>query len=240
MSLVLQIGPGGVEETWLNPAREAVSRLSGRGELPPFRIELPALPGFEGRPPAAHLDGLMDAADEAIAEALDARRDGGFGGALLVGAGVGGLLALELRARGGWWDLPLLLLAPGPGYLPAPGPLGGLRRLWDGERLSADPALRKQLFGGLQRCGAIPALREAWPARLEALARSLAENPGAGEHVAVCWGGRDALTQPAFEAWIRERLRAPERRAPDWGHLPFLEAPEGWARALAALLDAPP
>ena len=237
---MLHIGPAGVEDAWLNPAREAVSRLASQGEISPYRLELLPAPGFEGRPAAPNLDALLDALDALIAESLEARRDGGFGGASLVGLGAGGLLALELRARGGWWDLPMLLYAPGPGYLPPPGHRGGLRRLWDGERLSADPALRGRIFDGLRRCDALPTLRAAWPARLPALAKALAEDPGAAEHLAVCWGGRDTTTRPIDRAWARQHLTASAVEQPDWAHLPLLEAPEGWARALAALLRDPP
>ena len=84
---MLHIGPAGIEDAWLNPAREAVSRLASQGEISPYRLELLPAPGFEGRPAAPNLEAMLDALDALIAEALEARRDGGFGGALLVGLG---------------------------------------------------------------------------------------------------------------------------------------------------------
>lgn len=177
--------------------------------------------------------------------------------ALVYGTGIGGLLALCLRARGELIGTPLLLQGP---------VLWGLERRWMPRLMRFRPAqaallrvfataafqrrfVRKYFthppgpgtaaafFDGYARCKAAPDLF-AWltPALLRALERDLAAQPGALDKVQVWWGGRDRVVSLQELEWTKAALgigdRWPVRIFPGWGHYPQIDEPEGWARAL--------
>lgn len=95
-------------------ARAAITRLVERGEMPLLELRDVPYPGCEDRPRAADLEAFLRTVSDEIASA---RGDD----VLIYGTGIGGLLALCLRARGEVLDLPILLQAP---------VLWGLERRW--------------------------------------------------------------------------------------------------------------
>jgi pimeloyl-ACP methyl ester carboxylesterase len=226
-------------------ARLAVARRF----LPPWiALEEVPYPGFEGRPGAATFTDFHGRITDA---------HGLSDPALLYGTGIGGLLALCLRARGELIGTPLLLQAP---------VLWGLERRWMPRvmrfrpaqaallRVFAtgafqrrfvhkyfthppDPETAAAFFDGYARCRAAPDLF-AWlnPALLRTLERDLAARPGALEKVQVWWGGRDRVVSLQELEWTKAALgigdRWPVRIFPDWGHYPQIDEPEAWARAL--------
>lgn len=210
-------------------------------------------PGFEGRPRAAGLEPFLRSTAEAIVS------DTAAGGASLVYAtGIGGLIALCLRARGDLADVPLVLQAPvlwglARRWMPRLMRLGLVRnaaarvfatkafqrrfvRRHFMKRPSAD--LQAAFFDGYARCGAFPDLF-AWftPGRLEELHAQLAARSGALRDVIVWWGGNDRIVTPRELDWTGEALRTswPLTVFPGWGHYPMIDEPEAWAREVARL-----
>jgi pimeloyl-ACP methyl ester carboxylesterase len=208
-------------------------------------------PGFEGRARAADLERFLGA----VAHELAA---GGRAG-LVYATGIGGLIALCLRARDGRPDVPLLLQAPVlwglerrllPRIMRLPWARAAARRVF-----AWSPFQRRFLrrhfvktpladvqaafFDGYARCGAFPDLF-AWftPARLRRLERDLAAQPAVLRDVTVWWGGRDRVVTPRELRWTEQALGTtwPLRVFPDWGHYPMIDEPEAWAGALAGVV----
>jgi pimeloyl-ACP methyl ester carboxylesterase len=210
-------------------------------------------PAFEGRPRARNLAAFLDAsATQARAAEGDA--------AVVYATGIGGLIALCLRARGGMPDAPLILQAP---------VLWGLdRRVMPrlmrlrlaratASRLFATPLFQRRFvrrhfmrrpstetqagfFEGYARCAAFPDLF-AWftPHLLRDLEERLASRPEALRRVTVWWGGRDRIVTPEELRWTPAALGGPWplRVFQGWGHYPMIDDPEDWARALRAEVD---
>jgi len=222
----------------LTAAREALARRD-------VVVDDVAYPGFEGRPPAAHLDAFLDAAAARI------------GGAPVVYAtGIGGLLVLCLRARGALRDRLLLLQAP---------VLWGLehRRLPRLMRFSAaryaalaifstspfqawfvrrhfrralDPAERRAFFDGYRECRAFTDLF-AWlgPPLLRRLENAFAAQPDLLQKIEIWWGDHDHVVDlgELRRTEVGLGVRWPLQRFPDWGHYPMIDAPDAWAEAVA-------
>lgn len=181
--------------------------------------------------------------------------------------GIGGLLALCLRARGELVETPLILQGP---------ILWGLERRWMPKLMRLRPAqaallrifaaapfqrrfVRKYFvrqpapatvaafFDGYARCSAAPDFF-AWlnPALLRALEREFAARPAALERIHVWWGGRDRVVTLRELDWTQQALgtadRWPLRVFSDWGHYPMIDEPERWSKALskAAIGATPP
>ncbi|HEX9941088.1 MAG TPA: hypothetical protein VGG03_03665 [Thermoanaerobaculia bacterium] len=212
-------------------------------------------PGFEGRPRTGSFEEFL----EAISGPLRAAPP-----AMVYGTGVGGLLAICLRARGELSGVPLLLQAP---------ILWGLERRWMPRVMRLGPAQRVLLrlfamaafqrrfarryftrppsppalaafFAGYAQCAAAPDLF-AWfdPALLRSLERDLAARPATLERVRVWWGGWDRVVTPREFEWTCDALglgdRWPLRIFPGWGHYPMIDDPAGWAEELSrAVADA--
>lgn len=243
-----------------------VAFLGGNGHcvarLEPARRSLPAeitlidipYPGFEGRPRAGGFEEFLAAAGSHLRTAAPD---------LVYGTGIGGLLALCLRAQGELIEVPLLLQAP---------VLWGIERRWMPRmmrfglaqrallQLFATAAFQRRFvtkyfthpppaetvrafFDGYARCAAAPDLF-AWltPALLRSLERDLAARPEATDRVSVWWGGRDQVVALKELEWTREALglgdRWPVRVFPEWGHYPMIDDPEGWAGELARAVAA--
>ncbi len=225
------------------------ARLAAARRFLPSWIALEEVPypGFEGRPRAASFTDFHGRITD----------DHGPVPTLVYGTGIGGLLALCLRARGELIGTPLLLQTP---------VLWGLERRWMPRVMRFKPAqaallrvfatavfqkqfIRKYFthppdpetaaafFDGYARCRAAPDLF-AWltPALLRILERDLAARPGALEKVQIWWGGQDRVVGLQELEWTRAALgigdRWPVRIFPDWGHYPQIDEPEAWARAL--------
>jgi len=229
---------------------------AARAFLPPGIdvIEI-AYPGFEGRPRAAGLEAFLAALE---AHLRDTAPD------LVYASGIGGLLALCLRARGGLPSVPIILQGP---------VLWGLERRWMPRwmrfrmmqamlsRVFAtaafqrrfvrkylthppEPEMTAAFFDGYARCAALPDFF-AWltPGLLRSLERELAGRPEALERIQVWWGGRDAVVSPRELEWTVSALGPaalwPVRLFPEWGHYPMIDEPGAWAEALGgAVADA--
>lgn len=248
----------------LSPCR--VAFLGGNGHcaarLEPARRSLPPeialidipYPGFEGRPRAGGFEDFLDAAGMHLRQTAPD---------LVYGTGIGGLLALCLRARGELSEVPLLLQAP---------VLWGIERRWMPRVMRLGPAQRvllrlfataafqrrfvrtyfthpppeqtvRAFFDGYARCAAAPDLF-TWltPALLRSLERDLATRPAALDQVRVWWGERDRVVSLQELEWTREALgigdRWPVRAISEWGHYPMIDDPEGWSGELVHAMAA--
>jgi hypothetical protein len=232
------------------------ARLSAARVFLPPGIDLveAAYPGFEGRPRAVGLDAFLAALDDHLrATAPD----------VVYASGIGGLLALCLRARGGLDNVPIVLQGP---------VLWGLERRWMPRMMrfglmqqalsrvfAAAPFQRRFIrkyfthppdaemtaafFDGYARCAALPDFF-AWltPALLRSLERELAVRPESLERIQVWWGGRDAVVSLRELDWTAAALGAaarwPLRLFPEWGHYPMIDEPREWAEALDGAVAA--
>lgn len=210
-----------------------------------------AYPGFEGRPRAEDLNAFLQGVFEQAKAA-----SGGGSGVITYATGIGGLIAVCLRARGALLDAPLILQAP---------VLWGLRRRLMPRlmRLGLARAAARRMFAtapfqrrfvrrqfvrpptaearaaffeGYARCDGFPDLF-AWftPPVLRDLVPRLAARPGALREVTVWWGGRDRVVRPTELRWTEAALGTswPLRVFPEWGHYPMIDDPVGWARECA-------
>jgi len=212
-------------------------------------------PGFEGRPQAGGFEEFLKAVGSHLRRAAPER---------VYATGIGGLLALCLRARGELLEIPLLFQAPilwglERRLMPRTLRLGlarrALLRLFATapfqRRFAAtcfthppSPDMARAFFDGYARCAAAPDLF-AWltPALLRSLERDLATRPAALDGIEVWWGGKDRVVTLQELAWTREALslgdRWPVRVFPEWGHYPMIDDPGGWAEELARAVAAP-
>jgi pimeloyl-ACP methyl ester carboxylesterase len=203
-------------------------------------------PGFEGRPRARDLDAFL----EAIPDVHEP-------GALVYATGIGGLIALCLRARSRLIGCRLLLQAPvlwglerrlmprimrvamlrrlGAAVVTSPLFRGPFVRRYFQRSLSDDESAA--FFDGYARCTALADLF-AWmtPALLRRLECHFQANRAALDDVSVWWGERDHVVGLEELRWTEAALdvRWPLRVFPQWGHYPMIDAPEEWVAALAA------
>jgi len=245
---VLFLGGNGHCAARLGPARAALQRAGA-----PFELSDVDYPGFEGRAAPSDFDTFLEGVAGEVAR--------GAGTASLVYAtGIGGLLALCLRARGQLLHVPLLLQAP---------VLWGLERrlmprllrlplahlAFDGlvawkpfqvhfagrcfERpLSTEG--RDAFFAGYAHCPVAPDLfRWMGPALLRHLEDAFGRAPQALESVSIWWGGRDRILARRELVWTRQAVDVawPVRVIPEWGHYPMIDEPDGWVAAVAAFLE---
>ena len=242
-----------------------VAFLGGNGHcaarLAPARpflggIELDELPypGFEDRPRAGSFDDFLTAVSQHL------RR---MAPAMIYATGIGGLLALCLRAGDELIGTPLLLQAPILWGLERRRLPRLMRHRWARRALGhafAMPAYQRwfakkyftrpvdaealaAFFAGYARCPAAADLF-AWfdPPLLRSLERDLAARPAALDEIQVWWGGRDRVVTLRELAWTREALdlgdRWPVRVFPEWGHYPMIDDPAGWAEELIRAVAA--
>lgn len=202
-------------------------------------------PGFEGRPRAGTLEAFLD--EIAASDS---------GAPLVYATGIGGLLALGLRARGQWRDRRLLLQAPVlwglerrwmPRLMRVTPVRGLASRLFSSSAFRAGfvrhyferppaPSERDAFFDGYDRCTALPDLF-AWmtPSWLRELEQRFAADRGALADIDVWWGGRDRVVTLQELRWTEQALGVswPLRTFPRWGHYPMIDVPDEWAAAVA-------
>lgn len=256
---VIFLGGNGHATARLDPARRVLAGLAGPGAPPPFTLVDVPYPGFEDRPRARNLDAFLAAIAESIRSQIDGE-DEGAGRVLVYATGIGGLLALCLRARGELAGVPLLLQAPvlwglEHRLMPRVMRMGlaqvALRRAFASPLFQArfarkhfqappSPEVRARFFEGYARCGALPDFF-AWltPALLRRLEADFAARPEALRRVTVWWGERDTVVPPREMAWTEAALGVtwPARRFPAWGHYPMIDDPPGWVRALSDAVE---
>lgn len=226
-----------------------LSRARATARAVGFDIKEVLYPGFEGRPPAADLDGFLGAVERQVdVYRLSHARP------LVVATGFGALVLLALRARARVPDLPAVIQGAVPWETVRER--GGQRAVGAGlrERLR-DPAARERFvlrhlhspldageraafFAGYGSCDALPDLWEwldgGWLAGLEG---ALAARPPAIDGVRVWLCGEDELVaEEEHDAAVRALgARWPTERAEGWGHFPYLDAPGPWVGALQAM-----
>jgi pimeloyl-ACP methyl ester carboxylesterase len=246
--------------TFLGGNGHCAARLFAARACLPAGVDLIAVPypGFEGRQRAANLEGFLTAITDHLRSA---------GPHLVYATGIGGLLALCLRARGALAGVPILLQGP---------VLWGLERRmmprlmrfapmqWALSRVFAsaafqrrfvgkyftrapDPETAAAFFAGYAQCSALPDFF-AWltPALLRSLETALAGRPEALADIRIWWGGRDAVVSPRELEWTVSALgpmsesvaRWPVRMFPEWGHYPMIDTPAEWAQEVAGALAA--
>jgi pimeloyl-ACP methyl ester carboxylesterase len=203
-------------------------------------------PGFDGRPRARNLETFLGA----IAPTQSAP-------ALVYATGIGGLLALALRARGALEGTPVLMQAP---------VLWGLEHRLMPKLMRWRPAQRliprvfaarafqarfvrrhfmrplpseqrTAFFDGYARCAALADMF-GWltAALLRRLERDLA---GPLDRITVWWGGQDRVVATDELRFSRAALGVawPLRTFPGWGHYPMLDEPQAWVAELRAVLS---
>ncbi|HSK79239.1 MAG TPA: alpha/beta hydrolase [Thermoanaerobaculia bacterium] len=211
-------------------------------------------PGFEGRPRAESFEAFLDSVAAHLREAAPG---------LVYGTGIGGLLALCLRARGELSGIPLVfqgtvLWGLERRWMPRMMRLGlaqiALRRAFAAPAFQRrfarkhftrppSPGLLAAFFDGYARCTAAPDFF-AWmtPALLRRLEAEIAARPEALADVRVWWGGLDRVVSPRELKWTEAALgpgaRWPLRVFPAWGHYPMIDDPAGWAREISDAVAA--
>ena len=265
---VIFLGGNGHAGGRLDPARRALAELTGEltgsRARPPFTLVDVPYPGFEDRPRAGSFDELLLAIAGSIRAAVhtnDRREsDEDAGRSIVYATGIGGLLALCLRARGEIAEVPLLLQAPvlwglARRLMPRVMRMGlaqiALRRAFASPLFQArfarkhfrrppDPDVRASFFEGYARCSALPDFF-AWltPALLKRLEADFAARPEALERIAVWWGERDTIVPVRELAWTEAALGVtwPVRLFPAWGHYPMIDDPLGWVKALSDAVE---
>ena len=259
---VIFLGGNGHAAARLCPARRARAELAGPGARPPVTLFDVPYPGFEGRPRAGSLDEFLAAVAERVrAPRTGAREeDGGAGPSLVYATGIGGLLALCLRARGELADVPLLLQAPvlwglARRLMPRVMRMGlaqvALRRAFASPLFQArfarkhfraplGPGMHARFFEGYARCGALPDFF-AWltPELLRRLEADFAARPEALGRISVWWGERDTIVPVRELAWTETALGVtwPVRLFPAWDHYPMIDDPPGWVRTLSDAVE---
>lgn len=253
---VLFFGGNGHTTARLAPARAAISEMAAVGQITPFDLVDVAYPGFEDRPRAADLETFLTEVHRSLEATVNKA-----GLTLFYATGIGGLLALCLRARGAWLHVPLLLQAP---------VLWGLERRWMPRllRLGLAPLLlqrlfaaswfqrrfvrqqflrppseevRRAFFAGYAHC---PASADffAWltPALLRRLEKTFRARPSLLQHITVWWGERDHVVNLQELRWMEQALgvRWPVRVFPHWAHYPMIDDPREWVKELHHALAA--
>jgi hypothetical protein len=254
---VLFLGGNGHCAARLGPARAALAEVTPEGTLEPFDLIDVPYAGFEGRPPANDFDGFLTHLSGFIASTVSRG-----GPAVLYGTGIGGLLALCLRARGACLEVPLLLQAPvlwglEHRWMPRLMRLGPVRfalhRLFAARWFQdwfvlkqfeqpLPPGLREAFFQGYADCAAAASFF-AWltPTLLRQLEAQFTGRREALERIALWWGGRDRVVSLQELAWTEQALEVqwPVRTFPSWGHYPMIDEPRDWVKELSHALATP-
>lgn len=174
--------------------------------------------------------------------------------------GIGGLVALSLRARGALLGRPLVLqgavlwglegrlfprvmrVGPMPRLLAAAFTLGAVRRHFARRHFLVphDPDWTERFFAGYADAQAFADWFD-WltPRLLRELERELPRTPGALDDIEFWWGERDTVVG-VEELRVSERALGtsfPLRTFPAWGHYPMCDDPEGWITEVSRVVD---
>jgi len=252
MRRVIYLGGNGHSKMRLAAARASLASLpeAARFDL----LDVP-YPGFQGRPRCADLEGFLDRISESLRQA-----SADCGSCIVYATGIGGLLALCLRARG---NAPVKLILQG-------AVLWGLEKRWmpwlmrsslvrscfqmlfrsewfrrrfahkQFERPLSDEE-RNAFFQGYAECTAATDLFK-WirPGLLRRLEGEFETHPEALRDIEAWWGEKDRVVDITELQATEKKLGVnfPLRRFPDWGHYPMIDSPDAWTRTLADALEA--
>ena len=238
---LLFLGGNGHEAVRLEPARRELARRGGPFELHDLTY--------------ARVTSFDDLLDKLVREV-----DRYPTTVPLYATGIGGLVALALRARGElqrralvlqgavlWglerrWFPRFMRIGPAPRLLPV---LFRSRRFQ--ERFAAkhfrkrpDPELLRGFFEGYGDGAAFAAwFRWLTPQLLRDLERELGANPGALAGLECWWGERDSVVG-LEELRVTERalgVELPLRTFPEWGHYPMIDDPAGWVSEVSRVVE---
>ena len=239
------MGGNGHSAARLAPAQQV---LAGRADAPFALVDVP-YPGFEERPRAQCLDAFLDGVNAfVVARARE-------GCAVVYGTGIGGLLALCLRARGQLLNIPIIMQGPVlwglekrlmPRVLRFPPaqslllPLFTTRpfqRRFVGKYFTHPPsdAMQQAFFDGYARCTAAPDFfRWLTPDLLRGLEHDFAAHPERLNDITMWWGRQDKVVGLSELHWTEAALKRqfPLQTFDRWGHYPLIDDAEDWVNAL--------
>lgn len=227
----------------LTPARAAARSWR-------FDVKEVLYPGFEGRAPSPDLETFLDEVEHQVDIYRLSHKH-----RLVYATGFGTLVALALRARGRFAEVPFLFQGSVPwltvkriGGAPELGAAirASLRRPDVQERYVARHFLRalsddesRSFFSGWATCDIHEQLFE-WvtPGWLADLEGRLAARPRMLEGIVVWTGAQDGLVQEReLEATQRALgVEWPRVDVDGWGHFPYLDDPVGWVEAIGRTL----
>ena len=182
-------------------------------------------------------------------------------GGLIYATGIGGLVALSLRARGAFakhpivvqgavlWGLekrwfPRIMRLPGTPHLLA----WAFQRKWIQARFQRhhlrtepSPDWSRRFFAGYADGDSFAAWFD-WltPGLLRELEAQVKARPAALERLEAWWGELDSVVGPEELAVTERALGAtiPVRSFPDWAHYPMIDDPKGWVREVSLAVEA--
>lgn len=179
---------------------------------------------------------------------------------LVYSTGIGGLVALSLRARGALvghrlilqgavlWGLerrwfPRIMRLPGmPNLLARAFTSGHIQERFKARHFLAKQTLdwSKRFFAGYGDAETFASwFRWLTPALLRRLERELPARSGALEEVEAWWGAADSVVS-SEELGVTERalgVQIPLRTFEGWGHYPMIDDPEGWVAETRRVLE---
>ncbi|HLW63813.1 MAG TPA: alpha/beta hydrolase [Gemmataceae bacterium] len=224
------------------------ARLAAVRANAPFPIIDADYPGFANRPRACSRETFLDTVHTNIEPQL--------GQSLIYGTGIGGLIALCLRARGQLLETPLLLQAPvlwglEHRLMPKVMRLGIARSLfatlfrarWFQKHFFRKyfvtvppPEFQREFFTGYASCAAAADFFDWFtPNWLRQLEQAFAQHPERLRSIEFWWGERDRVVSLQELCWTEAALGRswPVQTFSEWGHYPMIEQPEEWVRNLS-------
>ncbi len=247
------MGGNGHSGARLRPARAALERFVAAGELESFVIDEVPYPGFENRAKAMDWPSFLGS----VAAYVDRQPEP----KTIYGAGIGGLIALSLRAQRIASDVPILLQGAvlwglERRWMPRLFRLGlarfalrkllavpFLQRRFVRKYFEAEPSadLQRAFFEGYNQCTASADFFNWMDSRLlRKLERAFTDAPELLERIQVWWGGQDHVVSLQELKWTEEALgrQWPTRVFPHWGHYPMIDEPDEWVKELHHVLAA--
>lgn len=251
MTTVLFMGGNGHSTARLARVRAVLARDRA------FELHEVRYPGFEGRAHVTPFEAFLDS----VRDDVERLNPPDQPPAWIHATGIGGLLALTLRARGELLRQPIMMQAPVlwgleqrrfpvvmRNFPPARLALRGLFNFGPFQRRFArkqfetavDDATLQGFFQGYNQCAAMGDFF-SWltPALLRRLEARFAQDPQALRHILILWGGKDAVVSleelHVSEAALQHTFA--RRVIDDWGHYPMIDAPERWVGAVAEVLQ---
>jgi len=252
MNLLLLHGNGGARTRF-----RQFLQIHERQEKPPFKVYLPALPGFEGRPLPERAD--WSTFTQVLARTVMQDPEGDW---VLYGHGIGGSLLLHWAAQG--YDLPQGSFSPRrvilnscigatlehrwfPRLMSSKGVRRTLQRLvasptlrplWE-RRLflhprQIDPELRRQFFADYAQCASFSLwfdlITPAWYKTVQ---------PRVQEQLFYfLWGDKErVVSSKLLHYWQKDFPNATFDLREGWDHFPMMDQPTEFYQTLSTILE---